>query len=284
MRDIIYTGKPEISPENFDPRVLYILKEEVKDKSSITYTQRDFTTLIYILSGSCTYSINDTLYKVEKGDAIICGPGSTHKKILNYGDRTLEFNTGFNNIHLKNLPKNQLIATDCPVVHLHKYGQDFLRCCEEIISEHEKNDRGFELVLKALVMKLIAILLKELYAGEKPDEDSVFSFELNDRSNIVNTIVGFINGNYMNEISLERLSKNMYLSPVYISKIFKEETGESPINHLIKVRLTNAKLLLGEGRLSIKEVAKRVGYDDAYYFSKLFKKYYGYPPSRHKDG
>jgi YesN/AraC family two-component response regulator len=75
----------------------------------------------------------------------------------------------------------------------------------------------------------------------------------------------------------------MYLSPVYISKIFKEETGESPINYLIKIRLEKAKdILLNSDSGSIKNIANQVGYDDVYHFSKLFKKYYGISPLYYK--
>ena len=78
---------------------------------------------------------------------------------------------------------------------------------------------------------------------------------------------------------LDQIAQNMYLSPVYISKIFKEEMGESPINYLIKIRREKASLMLLESdMLSIKEIADQVGYDDVYYFSKLFKKYYGSSP------
>jgi YesN/AraC family two-component response regulator len=75
----------------------------------------------------------------------------------------------------------------------------------------------------------------------------------------------------------------MYLSPVYISKIFKEETGESPINYLIKIRLEKAKeILVNSGGGSIKSIANQVGYEDVYHFSKLFKKYYGISPLYYK--
>jgi Transcriptional regulator containing an amidase domain and an AraC-type DNA-binding HTH domain len=82
---------------------------------------------------------------------------------------------------------------------------------------------------------------------------------------------------------LEQIAHNIYLSPVYISKIFKEETGESPINYLIKIRLEKAKdILLNSDSGSIKSIANQVGYDDVYHFSKLFKKYYGYSPLYYK--
>ncbi len=70
----------------------------------------------------------------------------------------------------------------------------------------------------------------------------------------------------------------MYLSPVYISKIFKEKTGDSPINYLIRVRLSKAREMLTEGRGSIRSISAMVGYDDVYHFSKLFKKHYGVSP------
>jgi AraC-like DNA-binding protein len=70
---------------------------------------------------------------------------------------------------------------------------------------------------------------------------------------------------------------------VYISKIFKEETGDSPINYLIKIRLEKASFLLKKNKeISIKEISKLVGYEDAYYFSKLFKKYYDISPVQFK--
>ena len=90
-----------------------------------------------------------------------------------------------------------------------------------------------------------------------------------------------MNDNYMNDISLDKISKNMYLSPFYVSRIFKSETGETPIRHLIDIRLERARELLEENSHdSIQEIAAQVGYDDAYHFSKLFKKKYGCSPSK----
>ena len=74
----------------------------------------------------------------------------------------------------------------------------------------------------------------------------------------------------------------MYLSPVYISKIFKDIMGDSPINYLIRIRLSKAKELLENSKLSIKEISEAIGYKDPYYFSKLYKKYYGISPSKHR--
>ena len=98
---------------------------------------------------------------------------------------------------------------------------------------------------------------------------------------VAEQVVSYIEDHYSEKISLDQIAENMYLSPFYISRIFKGETGYTPIRHLINLRLEKAKALLEGGyQGSIQEVAALVGYDDAYHFSKLFKKRYGVSPSQ----
>lgn len=273
-----------IQADHFNPKILYILKQKYNTNSRLTYHAHDYVSIIYILSGSCTYTIQGKSYAVKKGDVIICNPGIFHGKNFTNTEEVSEFQVGFHNIHLEHLPKEYLIQEDaCPVIQLTTYEQDFYNVYSEIIVEQEKNEPGVHLSLKILIMKLIVILLKETYPYIKKEEHNYFNFESYDRTTIVNTLLTYFNENYMNKISLDKISKNMYLSPVYISKIFKEETGETPINYLIKIRLEKAKELLEEDRLSIKEVAQNIGYNDAYYFSRLFKKYYGCPPTQYRN-
>lgn len=240
----------------------------------------DFMSIMYILSGNCSYFINDIPYRVKKGDILLLNPGVPHGKIIPSDGELLEFHAGFESFKVENLPLNHIISDNItPVIPSSKYDHDLLQCFNDIITEQNKNEPGSELLLKTLGMKLLVILLRATSQNESVREKGSINFETYDKSTIVNAITEFINTNFMQDLSLEIISQNMYLSPAYISKLFKEETGESPINYLIKVRLSRAKDYLMVGNSTIKEVAHAVGYDDAYHFSKLFKKYYGYPPS-----
>ncbi len=127
---------------------------------------------------------------------------------------------------------------------------------------------------------MIGFLLSELYSYDTISIVPKSHFISNDRKSIINTILRYLDENYMKDITLETISKNLFLSSVYISKMFKEETGESPINHLIRVRIRTARGLLETTTLSVRAIADSVGYTDAYYFSKLFKKYYGMSPTQ----
>jgi AraC-like DNA-binding protein len=279
-----------IDEEDFNPRIMYIFKRKYGEQNSTKYHCHDFASIVYFLQGEGTYNINGVFYKSKKGNLLVINPGVYHCRLMNQGQESMEFHAGFANIHIQGFPSDFLISENTsPIFRFSRYDQDFLRQCSEIIAEQEKDEPGCGLILKSMLMRLIIIFLREIFMisrdfspAELNNESYMFNLESYDRVNVVNSIVSYINENYMKTISLEKISKNMYLSSAYISKIFKEEIGESPINYLIKIRLAKALELLKEGTLPIKAVAKYVGYDDAYHFSKLFKKYYGSPPSKFK--
>ena len=93
----------------------------------------------------------------------------------------------------------------------------------------------------------------------------------------------FINRNYMKDLSLEDISRYCNISSYYFSKLFKQETGENYVEYLNKVRIGNAKKMLSESDVSIKEICYSVGFSDPNYFSRAFKKYEGVTPSEFKD-
>ncbi|WP_274652704.1 response regulator transcription factor [Paenibacillus humicola] len=89
----------------------------------------------------------------------------------------------------------------------------------------------------------------------------------------------YIRDHYHEELSITDLGSKVYMSPYYLSQIFKKATGESFTHYLNRVRMEKAKEMLAEGRLMIYEIAERVGCKNVSYFCTLFKKYTGVNPS-----
>jgi AraC-like DNA-binding protein/quercetin dioxygenase-like cupin family protein len=83
---------------------------------------------------------------------------------------------------------------------------------------------------------------------------------------------------YYQDISIEAMAREMGYHRTHFCKIFKQITGASPFQYLTKVRMKQAARLLKEP-LTVQQVASAVGYQDALYFSKQFKRYYGVAPS-----
>lgn len=92
----------------------------------------------------------------------------------------------------------------------------------------------------------------------------------------------YILGAYSKEISLEDVSEHIHLSSGYFSKLFKQYTGETYIDYLIRVRMEKAKELLETTVYKTFVIGEAVGYPNTRYFLRLFKKYTGLTPSEYR--
>lgn len=99
---------------------------------------------------------------------------------------------------------------------------------------------------------------------------------------LVDEIREIIEKEYMNNINVNRIAQHVYLSPNYISQIFKKETGKTITDCLTHRRMEAAKDLLKETDLKIQQISEMVGYEDASYFSKVFKKQTGIYPQKYR--
>ncbi len=100
------------------------------------------------------------------------------------------------------------------------------------------------------------------------------------------TVVSFLEylqANYSRPISLNQIAKEVCVSPNYLSTKLKEETGKTYITHLTECRISHAKELLEKTNLTAKTIGKRVGYPDAIYFTRVFKKQTGMTPAEYRS-
>lgn len=89
---------------------------------------------------------------------------------------------------------------------------------------------------------------------------------------MVERSIRFMRENISQTISLEELAQNVDLSKSHFSMAFKTKTGRTPLDYLIHLKIQKACQLLDNTNLKINEISVKVGYEDPYYFSRLFKK------------
>lgn len=99
-----------------------------------------------------------------------------------------------------------------------------------------------------------------------------------DGADAVHTVQNYVRQHYAEDLSLESLAGIVYLSPAYLSRLFKRETGETLSAYVQNIRIEQAKTLLRTTSLKTYEVAERVGIPDPVYFSRIFKKVTGSKP------
>ncbi|WP_024831299.1 response regulator [Ruminiclostridium josui] len=105
----------------------------------------------------------------------------------------------------------------------------------------------------------------------------------NRNEKLLSKVKDYVDRNYSENITLTSISKDFGISSGYLSVLFNDHIGQNFIDYLTNLRIQSAKNLLKSTDLKIYEIADRVGYRDAYYFSTAFKKIVGINPTDYRE-
>jgi len=170
----------------------------------------------------------------------------------------------------KTLSLQQMIAATHVMVEMHPQLQ-----LDELLSGED-----IELVFKAHTIDELAQLLRgflfKLLALTQ-------SLRKSGKNVVVEKIKEYILGNYGSNITLETIAAEVFLSPVYLSFLFKQVESTNITDYIAHVRIEQAKSLLTTTNGKTYEIANLVGYQDDKYFSRIFKKRVGMTPSEYRS-
>ena len=99
---------------------------------------------------------------------------------------------------------------------------------------------------------------------------------------MIDNVITDIRDHYMEDISLTSLSAKYNISMGHLSKMIKENLQVNFSDYIASLRIQRAKELLRDDSLSIQEISEIVGYNDYFYFTKVFKKVEGISPSKYR--
>ena len=163
----------------------------------------------------------------------------------------------------------------------------------ELLQEMEHEDglkKSFEKIDSHPLRAYLSVIWKSSFEGEEYT-DLLGQFQKllqnamwehnSGNQDIIQQIKEYVTSNYMNDVTIAEMGNRFDISPTYISRIFRQKTGEKYIDFVTAVRMKKAmELFCKNPSLSVKEVAERVGYISEKHFSKTFKKYFDCLPSQ----
>lgn len=158
-----------------------------------------------------------------------------------------------------------------------------LRC--EKLSEHETPARKILAVMNtvreggnavvsdcsALAYDFLMLLHKQINIESESSDGQKFAQ--------LAPVIDYIEGNYQSDLSLDKLSAIIDVSPQYLCRLFKDCYAMRPFEYLAKRRTCQAKLMLLEDKYTVNDIAQIVGYNDCSYFCSVFKKHEGISPA-----
>ena len=229
--------------------------------------------LIYVTSGKAHLCFGKEEYIVTPGHMVLLQPRQEQKYELKGIDTPEIFWVHFTGSNVKNILEHYEIPFDNPVFYsgiLPKYAYYF----REIITELQMCGYGYE-EMTEIHLKHILLLVQRTRREQKSGMAGYIYDEMERARK-------YFISNYNQSINIEKYARSKGMSVSWFQRNFKQFTGYTAVQYLLEIRVMNAVTLLETTDYSVAEISAMVGYDDQLYFSRLFKKLKGVPPSEYR--
>ncbi len=227
---------------------------------------------VYITSGNGTFIIDGKHFCVEKGDLIVANPNTLHALLSERGIDyycLLIFPDFFDEDNIDVLRFESLIKADAEID----------RIFAKLKKEYTKNTAVSNVMKKSIVYRLIAYLVQHYLKDDFSKSDTERRTASLSR---MRKIENFVSENYRNKISTADLAKIFFISENHFCRLFKKTVGISAIDYINEYRVSKAEILLRTTDLAITQIASAVGFEDANYFSRVFKRIKQLSPSQYR--
>ncbi len=154
-------------------------------------------------------------------------------------------------------------------------GEPFRRLVGEISDELERKDAAYQLVAKHKMELLFALLSRRFLPPKLADKRVTTR-----NAEPFKSLITHIEKNYAQPLSVEQAARIVNLNPYHFCKTFKRLTGRTFVDYVNGHRMNEAERMLRDTDLNVTQIAERIGCGNANYFTKLYKKYKGMPPSQ----
>lgn len=244
-----------------------VVTQKISSKAPI----KEYTTtnkasgLIFPLSGSADFIIEGTAYELEKGYLLHVGPNLQIQSMV-AKESTFEYAV----IHFT-MPID--VELKFPLFYDH-----FLL---QVGDNMKLGSMLQQLIQNYLIPGGVAFLRsKAMFLNIL--EEIILSYRKNDfetKLENMDMIIDFIQQHYQREITVNDIANHFDIERRKFTYLFEKKIGVSPTIYLTELRIGQSKFLLRTSDLSISEIAESVGYNDYFYFSRVFKKVTGLSPT-----
>ena len=245
----------------------------------ILHKHEDCLEILLVRSGSGVYILDEKQYRIETGDLIICNQGVLHDEAPEKSNKLNIYCCSIGNVYLPGLPPNCLVRPrNYPIVKTAEMFDVIKDLMSTIYFLLAANKEISTEACSYMTMGLVSLVAK-IIERRKPDE----RFDTQDMDGLqILRIKQYINANYDEALTLKRLGEALHLSPYYLAHVFKDKTGYSPAQYIMRRRLGEAQTMLISTDYSITKIANIVGYGNPNHFDVLFTKYVGMSPSKYR--
>lgn len=257
------------------PELIYTgLLEDAPNWFNIQHSH-DFCEILYVAGGAGEAILEGKKFRLAPGDLVVVNPGTLHEERSDAKAPLRLIFLAIRDFAVPGLPAGCLSQEKYRVLSCGEYRYKMDIYLRELLQETSSQIEFYQEISRGLVSALLVLVMRLIRIN--PEDEAALSQECQ-------KIKEYLDQNFTSPITLDSLSETVYISKHYLSHLFKEQTGVSPIKYLTSKRMEKACELLSETELPVSEVSKAVGYENPLYFSQVFKRIYGISPVKYRMG
>lgn len=257
------------------PELIYTgLLEDAPNWFNIQHSH-DFCEILYVAGGAGEAILEGKKFRLAPGDLVVVNPGTLHEERSDAKAPLRLIFLAIRDFAVPGLPAGCLSQEKYRVLSCGEYRYKMDIYLRELLQETSSQIEFYQEISQGLVSALLVLVMRLIRIN--PEDEAALSQECQ-------KIKEYLDQNFTSPITLDSLSETVYISKHYLSHLFKEQTGVSPIKYLTSKRMEKACELLSETELPVSEVSKAVGYENPLYFSQVFKRIYGISPVKYRVG
>lgn len=222
--------------------------------------------LFFVVKGRFRYQIAGQTIQIKEGEGLFIPEGTLRAGEVDTNDTSILISAHFRNIaHERIAP-----LLDAPFKLIRFVGIQYVHQRFSLLNECWLGKLpGYKLISEGILLELLGIVQREL---DGKDHAAT-------RRNLALRTQQYIVQHYREPFHLRDLAQHVDRSPSYVSTVFKEVFGRTPVEYLHEVRVSAAREMLLTTNMTIGEIAESLGYCDQSYFHFMYKKIVGHPPS-----
>ena len=255
----------------------------------------DFMEISFVRAGAGTYQIEDKTFRVEPGDIIVINNTERHRvtyderrplheTVLHFSPELLAGGKGSGGMDQGSL---QLFRYNgAAFVNKPRLSDGTRRAARRLIREIRNEYAGrkpwFELLIRAKLLELVSLLLRES-GMRKPESRAAVAARRRTIARL-EQILSWLRANYMHAVSLAAISRQFSMRPSYFSDFFRKSLGVTFTEFLMQLRVHEAARLLEDGRMGSTDAAFACGFNTTASFYRAFKRVMGANPGEWLQG
>lgn len=287
------TWQEFMNSSGYMPVVINSIERHYSGSWSQTPSRHEYYEMVYAKKGISVFEIEGMKVTVGPNDIIIIKPHKVHSLKIQEGG-TCEFIVLYFSFARRDSESEKSYPSEIPIEDFinfftgHHTGpflklkvnhkNDIITLLNRIVAEKSGEQFGSGFLIHLLILELFVMISRVL----KLEWERSIAEDSPQQKELVELAIQFIRDHYERDINLNDICGYVFLSPSYFTRIFKKETGYSPISYLINTRIERAKELLAETEEKVNEIALSVGFSSQQRFNEAFKKITGMTPLEYR--